>query len=44
MLTLHTAAARQRAPETPSPHANALRNNPLVDKTMDIREAVSALI
>ena len=35
---------RQRALETPSPHVNALRNNPLVDNAMDIREAVTALI
>jgi hypothetical protein len=41
---LNSATAHQRTPETPSPHVNALRNNPLVDNTMDIREAVIALI
>ena len=34
----------QRTAETPSPHVNALRNNPLVDNTMDICEAVIAPI
>ena len=40
---LQRTTAHQRAPETPSPHVNVLRNNPLVDNTMDIREAVIAL-
>ena len=41
MLT-YSITAHQRTPETPSPLVNALRNNPLVDNAMDIREAVIA--
>jgi hypothetical protein len=35
---LHSAVAHQRNVETPSAHVKALRNDPLGDDTVEIRE------